>query len=237
MTSAIVLAGGLGTRLRSEVPDLPKPMAPIDGRPFLEYQLDFWIAQGVDEFILSVGYRADTIVTHFGERYRGVPVRYAREEQPLGTGGGVILALDMLTGDDPCLVLNGDTLFEIELDRLSHFHRDNASDWTLSLFRTSESGRYMGVEMDQEGRIISLASGIKQGSRLANGGIYLVNPALFKSLGLITGTAISLEDELIPQVMHAGGKLNGIEFGGRFIDIGIPDDYRRAGAFVASMDS
>jgi D-glycero-alpha-D-manno-heptose 1-phosphate guanylyltransferase len=85
MITAIVLAGGLGTRLRSVVPDLPKPMAPIKGRPFLEYQLDYWIAQGVDRFVLSLGYRHEVIVEHFGNSYQGVKLDYVVEPTPLGT--------------------------------------------------------------------------------------------------------------------------------------------------------
>ncbi|HEY4956213.1 MAG TPA: sugar phosphate nucleotidyltransferase, partial [Caldimonas sp.] len=86
MTSAIILAGGLGTRLRDAVPDLPKPMAPVAGRPFLAHQMDHWIAQGIDHFVLSVGYRAVAISNHFGDRYRGVPIDYVVEAAPLGTG-------------------------------------------------------------------------------------------------------------------------------------------------------
>lgn len=85
--TAVILAGGLGTRLRSVVTDVPKPMAPIEGRPFLEYLLDYWIDQGIERFILSVGYRGDVIVDHFGNGYRRVPIAYAFESQPLGTGG------------------------------------------------------------------------------------------------------------------------------------------------------
>jgi len=86
--SALVLAGGLGTRLRSAVPDLPKPMAPINGRPFLEYLLDYWINQGVDRFVLSVGYRHEIITEHFGNKYKEAQIEYVIEKTLLGTGGG-----------------------------------------------------------------------------------------------------------------------------------------------------
>lgn len=88
MTTAIVLAGGLGTRLRDAVPDLPKPMAPINGRPFLEFLFEYWRTQGVERFILSVGYRCDAIIDYFGENYRGAMIEYVLEQTPLGTGGG-----------------------------------------------------------------------------------------------------------------------------------------------------
>src|SRR5205085_7892557 len=103
----VVLAGGLGTRLRSAVPDVPKPMAPIAGRPFLEYQLDYWIGKGIDRFVLSVGYRHELIIDHFKARYRGAHIAYAIESSPLGTGGGLLRAVNEARLDSPFLVLNG----------------------------------------------------------------------------------------------------------------------------------
>src|SRR5215471_11172514 len=94
MTLAVILAGGLGTRLRGTVPDVPKPMAPIRGRPFLEYQLDYWIGKGINRFVLSVGYRHEVIIDHFGASYRGAELSYAIEHTPLGTGGALLLAVE-----------------------------------------------------------------------------------------------------------------------------------------------
>ena len=111
MPSAVILAGGLGTRLRSAVPDLPKPMAPIGGRPFLEYQLDYWIVQGISRFVLSVGYRHEAIMQHLGTRYKGIELEYAIEKRPLGTGGGLLLAAEKASRGGPFLLLNGDTYF------------------------------------------------------------------------------------------------------------------------------
>ena len=109
--SAIILAGGLGTRLRNTVPDLPKPMAPINGRPFLEYLLDYWITQGVENFVISVGYRHQQIVSHFGNRYKKANLQYAIEDTPLGTGGGLCLAITKLPVLEPFLLLNGENNF------------------------------------------------------------------------------------------------------------------------------
>ena len=114
MPSAVILAGGLGTRLRSVVSDVPKPMAPVGGRPFLEYQLEYWINQGISRFVLSVGYRHEAITEHFGSRYKGVELEYAVEEQPLGTGGGLLLAAEKLKQDTPFLLLNKDTYFKTD---------------------------------------------------------------------------------------------------------------------------
>ncbi|TKB69985.1 MAG: phosphohexose mutase [Nitrospira sp.] len=232
MPSAVILAGGLGTRLRSAVPDLPKPMAPISGRPFLEYQLDYWISQGVSRFVLSVGYRHEAITAHFGARYKGVDLEYAIEEQPLGTGGAFLLAAEKTGLREPFLLLNGDTYFGVDWSVLNAYALEHDADWGLSLFRTSEQGRYMGIELSSEGRITSLKSGVEQGARLANGGVYWVHPRVLSGARTF-GEKLSLENDLFPGALAAGQRLFGIEFAGTFIDIGVPDDYHRAATLLA----
>lgn len=227
MPSAVILAGGLGTRLRSVVSDLPKPMAPIGGRPFLEYQLDYWISQGISRFVLSVGYRHEAITGHFGSRYKGIQLDYAVEEHPLGTGGGFLLAAEQLGQGQPFLLLNGDTYFKADWTVLDAFAVEHDADWCFSLFRTSEKGRYMGIEMSAQGRITSLKSGVEQGPRLANGGVYWVHPRALSAAWRL-GEKLSLEDDLFPHALAAGRRLFGREFRGTFIDIGVPDDYHRA---------
>ncbi len=231
MPSAVILAGGLGTRLRSAVPDLPKPMAPIGGRPFLEYQLDYWIRQGVSRFVLSVGYRHEAIVQHFGLCYKGVEIEYAVEERPLGTGGGFLAAAEKVGHREPFLLLNGDTYFGVDWNVLNAYALEHDADWCMSLFRTSEKGRYMGIEVSTEGRVTSLKSGIEQGSRLANGGVYWVHPRVLSEAPSL-GEKISLEDDLFPKAFAAGRRLFGIEFTGTFIDIGLPEDYHRASTLL-----
>jgi D-glycero-alpha-D-manno-heptose 1-phosphate guanylyltransferase len=233
MTSAIILAGGLGTRLRDVVPNLPKPMAPLNGRPFLEYQLDYWIAQGIRHFILSVGYRSEAIVSHFGETYGGARLQHVVEAEPLGTGGGLLLAMDLLAGDDAFLLLNGDTFFEVSLSELAAFHSARQSDWTLALFRTREVGRYMGPGLDGDGRILTLRCEAGSAEHLANGGVYLISPHIIHSANFLAGQRLSLEDEIMPGALAVDGRLFGLECQGRFIDIGVPDDYRRAADFLA----
>lgn len=236
MITAIVLAGGLGTRLRSVVPDFPKPMAPIKGRPFLEYQLDYWITQGVGRFVLSVGYRHEMIVEHFGSVYKGVRLDYVVEQTPLGTGGGLLLAAKAVASDVPFLLLNGDTYFAVDLETLDKFSRENDADWCFSLFRTNEEGRYMGMGVSPQGKIHSLDSGTGQRSRLANGGVYWVHPRALFEIGFFPNTRISLEADVFPAAMSAGQRLFGVEFPGTFIDIGVPDDYRRAPAIMAGQE-
>ena len=130
---AVVLAGGLGTRLRSVLPDLPKPMAPVNGRPFLEYLLDFWISQGVEHFVLSVGYRYQAVLDHFGFSYRDIPIDYSIESKPVGTGGGLFLASEKIFSDQPFFVINGDTYFPVEANSILNFHTETKSGLTLVL--------------------------------------------------------------------------------------------------------
>lgn len=231
MNTAIVLAGGLGTRLRSVVPDLPKPMAPINGRPFLEYQLDYWAAQGISRFVLSVCYRYEAIIEYFGNNYKGVELDYVIEQTPLGTGGGLVLAARQLSSEAPFLLLNGDTYFAVDLKALIEFSQANDADWCFSMFRTNEEGRYMGMQVTTLGKITSLNSGAGRPEWLANGGVYWVNP---RALGgkYSGGDRVSLEDDIFPAAMASGQRLFAMEFAGTFIDIGVPDDYRRASALL-----
>ena len=193
--------------------------------------MDYWIGQGVNRFVLSVGYRREVIMDHFGDSYRGVPVDYAIEETPLGTGGGLLVSAQLLD-DEPALVLNGDTFFEVQLNELQMFHESHHSQWTFSLFRANEVGRYMGMDVREDGRITSLKSGTDQLGRLANGGIYLLQPAVLKNSGFVPGDKVSLEDDILGALMRKGIPLYGSEFVGRFIDIGVPDDYKRAAEVV-----
>jgi len=223
--TAIILAGGLGTRLRDAVPNLPKAMAPINNRPFLEYQLDYWIRQGINNFILSVGYLSDLIIGHFGKSYKGASIKYNVESEPLGTGGGMFqAAIDL---NEIFLVLNGDTFIEVDLKNLYKFHLQSKSNWTFALFRTSESDRYLTMEISSNGQIFSSNNEQKESSGLANGGVYLIDPVALNLLGISSGDSASLEDQLIPNLVSNGGRVFGLECKGKFIDIGIPEDYYR----------
>jgi D-glycero-alpha-D-manno-heptose 1-phosphate guanylyltransferase len=233
MASAIILAGGLGTRLRSTVPDLPKPMAPINGRPFLEHQMDYWIEQGVDHFVISVGYLKDTIINHFGQNYRGTSIDYAIEDNPLGTGGGLLLAVEKVK-DDPVIVLNGDTFFEVNLSEMLSFHLSKSSSWTFALFRANESGRYMGMSLNENNAITSLKSGTEEVGRLANGGVYIINPVVLKQTRYKIGDKVSLEEGILAAIIEKNIALFGLEFNARFIDIGVPEDYKRASEMLVN---
>lgn len=234
MITAVILAGGLGTRLRSVVPDLPKPMAPVNGRPFLACLMDYWMQQGIQHFVLSVGYRHQSIMDYFGSNYCGSPVEYVVEDTPLGTGGGLLLAVEKLSPNDPFLLLNGDTYFAVDLARLDAFARASHADWCFSLFRTDEAGRYMGMDVAANGQIIRLKSESVGVGGLANGGVYWVHPRALRDGAFAVGRSISLENDLFPASVAAGQKLMGLEFCGTFIDIGVPADYQRAPVLLAA---
>ena len=231
MPSAIILAGGLGTRLRSEVPDLPKPMAPVGGRPFLEILIEYWMSQGIDRFILSVGYKHEAIINHFQHEFRGASIDYSIEETPLGTGGGFLAALNYVSADEDFLLLNGDTYFSVELDALRSFARRNNTDWCFSLFRSNEQNRYMGLQVAQDGRVVSLTSAHGHAGALVNGGVYWVRRSSI-SEDITAPLRMSLESEFFPRALGEKLRVFAMECKGVFIDIGVPEDYRRAPALL-----
>jgi D-glycero-alpha-D-manno-heptose 1-phosphate guanylyltransferase len=231
--TAVILAGGLGTRLRSVVPDLPKPMAPLHGKPFLASLMEYWIGQDIKRFVLSVGYRSQTIIDYFGYSFNGINIDYVVETTPLGTGGGLLLANQRLNTTSPYILINGDTYFAVDVKNLNHLAKTVDADWCFSLFKTSEDGRYLGMEVGENGHRHSLCSKHQSGQRLANGGVYYVNPRSFLSLDLSLEKPISLEEEIFPSLLSQGQKLFGLAFNEKFIDIGVPEDYQRAAELIS----
>lgn len=225
----IILAGGLGTRLRSAVPDLPKPMADVKGKPFLCHLMDYWRAEGVSRFILSVSYKYQVIENYFGSRYKGAEVVYAIETEPLGTGGGLINAASQLRGENEFLVLNGDTFFQVELSALLAAHQESGADMTLSLKEVEKNSRYSGIELDAEGFVRSIAAREAVASScLINGGVYLLRRSLLGEYAGRSPERLSLEDEILPGLIRGKKRLRGFVASGVFLDIGIPEDYHRA---------
>ena len=232
---AVILAGGLGTRLRGVVPDLPKPMAPVGGRPFLEHQFDYWIDQGVSRFVLSLGYRQEAFVQHFGDTYRGAEIAYSVESQPLGTGGGVLLATNHLRGQGAFLVLNGDTLGDVVLPKLLTWHGNSSAAMTLALIRMPASGRFSSVDVDAEGRVLAFRESGHAPKPLVSAGVYIVERTFLASLGWIGGDRFSMEAEGFPRMLKRRERLYGCEALTRFLDIGVPEDYYRADEFIHNL--
>ena len=151
-------------------------MAPINNRPFLEYQMDYWMNQGITRFILSVGYLSDSIINHFGYKYQDAIIEYSIESNPLGTGGALVQAIKNLS--EPVLVINGDTFFEVDLQLLYSFHCINESIFTLALYKVNACNRYLGIDIANTGKILEFSSANRESmsAQLVNGGAYIVDP-------------------------------------------------------------
>ena len=226
---AIILAGGLGTRLRSAVPSLPKPMAPIKGKPFLGYLFDYWLHQGIKHFVLSVGYKYEVIHERFGTKYKDADVSYAIENEPLGTGGGLLLSIKQLRSKEPFLLLNGDTFFAVNLNNLFKYHKNCRADMTLSLVEIKNNKRYSGVLLDKQGLVCSIDSPTESSkTSIANGGVYMIENDLFRKHLKRSLNKCSLEEELLPQLLIQKKRIAGFASNDSFIDIGIPHDYNLA---------
>lgn len=239
VTTAVVLAGGLGTRLRSVVSDVPKPMAPIHGKPFLAYELDYWIGQGIKQFVLSVGYMHTHIHDFFGEQYHGARIDYVIENTPLGPGGAFLKVLEHLHPKKPLLLLNGDTYYPVNLNKLSQFAVANQADLVFSMFYTEDKHRYMPMDVDSSGRVLAMPPGpIASDVHLANGGVYWVGPAACHTmLQKCPMRACTLDQDVFPMLFSANARLFGMICNEAFIDIGLPEDYARFQQQVTGMES
>lgn len=225
--TAAVLAGGLGTRLRSVVADRPKALAEIRGRPFLAYLLDSIAAAGVRSVVLCTGYMAEQIQAVLGNMYGHLPLRYSHEPSPLGTGGALRLALPMLDSDS-VLVMNGDSFCDVDLEAFWTWHCSHDADGSILLTEAADSKRYGRVEVDIEGRALGFYEKSELGvSGWINAGIYMLSRRLL--LTIPTGRAISLEREMFPAWIGQG--LYGYCSAGRFLDIGTPASYSCAEQF------
>jgi D-glycero-alpha-D-manno-heptose 1-phosphate guanylyltransferase len=224
---AIVLAGGFGTRLRAVVADLPKPMAPVAGRPFLEILLASLAGKGITRVVLSVGYMAQTIVERFGHTFGGLEIDYAIEATPLGTGGAVRLALGRCTGE-PVLVVNGDTFLDVDLEALRGLWRADRAPVVVAR-AVGDTTRFGRLRVEGE-RITAFAEKGVAGPGLINAGCYLVPRDLLAAFG--PDRAFSLEtDFLAPCVERSTVRV--LVSAGTFIDIGVPEDYARAQTLLA----
>lgn len=225
--TAIILAGGLGSRLKAEVPDCPKPLAPVAGRPFLAYILCQLQQSGFRHVRLSVGYMAQQIMDYCGDYFEGLSISYAVEERPLGTGGAIVYASEGLPENQPIWVLNGDTYFDINFPGMEQFYADQAADIVIALKYMEHFERYGAVELDSELRIKAFGEKTLREQGWINGGIYLFRPGLLHQYP--SGTAFSFEQAFLEAHIESI-RTFGFCSTGYFIDIGVPEDYRKAEA-------
>jgi len=226
---AVILAGGLGSRLKSVVSDIPKPMADVQGKPFLEYlllQLKKW---EIKEIIILIGYKAEYIKQYFkdGQSF-GVNISYSEEKELLGTGGALKQAQYLLNDNDEYFILmNGDSFFNIDFNELIKMQKDKNAFGIISMFKIKNSVRYGNIIISKDNRIIEFVEKKKeineQTEQLVNGGIYLFHKKIFDYIPLKKS---SLETEVFPELIKKE-KLYGKIFNGYFIDIGIPEDYEK----------
>lgn len=225
---AILLCGGMGTRLRSVVSDRPKPMADICGKPFLQYLLEMLRDKGITEVIFALGYMGEMIEEYFqdGSAF-GLKIAYSYEEEPLGTGGAIRNALPKIL-EEEVLVLNADTYFPMDYQGLYRFHQENDGDFSLATRAVPDISRYGAVRRDAAGRILAWNEKLEDGGQpLAgeiNGGIYVMKKSLIAE---IPEGKQSLEQDCVPKWLSEGKRIFGLPFDGYFMDIGIPKDYQQ----------
>jgi D-glycero-alpha-D-manno-heptose 1-phosphate guanylyltransferase len=226
MRTAIILAGGFGTRLKEVVSDVPKPMALVNAQPFLNYLIKYLKFYGLKKIIFSTGHLSEKIKNYYGQEFDGMEIAYSHEEKPLGTGGGIRLAMEKCK-EEEVLVLNGDSFFDADLVALYGLFKKKNAGSVLALRKVEDADRYGAIEKNKEGKIISFrekSEAEKPG--LINAGVYILNTEYFLG-NTPAGKPFSIEKDYFAKCSKHNN-IFGQEFQGYFIDIGIPEDYQRA---------
>lgn len=221
---ALILAGGLGTRLQSVVPGKPKALAEVSGRPFVHFVLDHLIEQGFRTIVLCTGFLAGQVRDSLGSSYRGAALQYSEEHSPMGTGGALRLAAGWI-GPEGAAVLNGDSFCDVNLTELRERHHEKKAAATLALSWQQDTARFGRVELDGDGRIVRFQEkDFAGGPGWINAGVYWVSDRFVSSIP--AGQKISLEKEVFPA--WVGGSLYGAPTLSPVWDIGVPEAYARA---------
>ena len=224
LKECIILAGGLGTRLRSVVGDFPKVLAPVNDKPFLHYLLENASRQKIEHIILSTGYRHEHIESFITEKHSKKNISFAIEPEPLGTGGAIANALKQCKTDE-VLILNGDTFFDIDYNFFYHHHHHHCAEFSIALRTMQNFNRYGTVAVDNQRRITAFQEKRQMEEGMINAGIYIINRPGFMELNWTQ--KFSLEKDYMEKYF---GKIPmyGFSYDGYFIDIGIPEDYEKA---------
>lgn len=230
MFDAVILAGGLGTRLRSVVSDVPKCMAPVGDRPFLEWMLAWIEPFRPAKIVLSLGYLSEVVINWVQTTIKDypIPIEWVIEETPLGTGGGIRLAMSKVTAPQ-CIILNGDTFFDVDLNALCQSREQNKTPLAVALKPMEHFERYGSVTLDRNGRISSFNEKRYCDKGLINGGIYCIDCSTH--LLADKPQKFSFEKDVL-EPESVAGHLSGFISDGSFIDIGIPEDYELAQTFL-----
>lgn len=222
---AVILAGGIGSRLKTVVNDRPKPMALINNKPFLYYLLSNLKKENFEHIILAVGFKHKIISDFFGNTFQGMDISYAIEEKPLGTGGGILNALKHARKKNT-FILNGDTYFPVAFDEIEKLANENKSDLIIALRKLTDVSRYGTISVNSENRVVDfIEKSYQHIPGLINGGIYLIKNSSLIELRL--PKKFSFEEDFLMAKFNE--KLFfGIPFNNYFLDIGIPESYKQA---------
>ena len=223
INEAIIIAGGKGSRLKSVVKDIPKPMADINGKPFLEYLLRYLSKYDIRNVILAVGYKYEIIKKHFRDNFRGMEIIYSIESEPLGTGGAISRSIE-LTSTNPILILNGDTLFKINYSLMLALHEKFESNITIGLKEMADVGRF-GVVKVKNNKIISFEEKFKKGCGLINTGVYIIKRDIFNRYKI--PDVFSFERDFLSRYVKQLKPSSYIS-NDYFVDIGVPESYKQA---------
>jgi D-glycero-alpha-D-manno-heptose 1-phosphate guanylyltransferase len=225
---AVVLCGGLGTRIRETIGEKQKVMAEIDNEPFLNIKLYQLKKQGVNRVILCTGYQAQDIESYYRENDQDLVIDFSNEEEPLGTGGAIRNAEEIIDSD-PFIAMNGDVFTEVNYKKFLQFHLDNDADATVAVIKVEDSKDYGGVALDEDKRVVRFTEkGEDNPGGLINAGIYCFNRDVFDLYP--ETTKVSLEYDIFPQL--CGKEFFGFEIKGKFLDIGTPDRFKLAKEIV-----
>ncbi len=227
----LVLAGGFGTRLRPLSCSRPKALFPIANKPLIDYTLESLRDAEIENVVLAVYYMAESLVRYLGPTKYDLGILYSREQRPLGTGGPIKKAKDMLNGDK-FMVMNGDLLTDFDYRRLINYHDEKGGIATVALTQVSDPSRYGSVELDWEGRITRFVEKPEFGkapSNLINAGIYIMEPEIFDYIP--DGKKVRIETEVFPKLADEQ-RLYGFESHGFWMDIGEPIDYLAGNAAI-----
>lgn len=224
MKECIILAGGLGTRLQSVVKDVPKCMAEVAGNPFLKYLFDYAAKQEIEHIILALGYKSDIIIDWLANQSLPFDISYVIEKEPLGTGGAIQYAFSKIKSEK-AYIINGDTYFDVDLEKFSNSHISKKADISLALKPMTDFDRYGSVLLDTQDRILRFNEKKHCQQGLINGGTYLVNKNIFAKLNL--PQKYSFEKDILESKIN-DISIYGYEQDSYFIDIGIPSDFEKA---------
>lgn len=231
--TAVILAGGLGTRLRSVVSDRPKVLAPVLGRPFLAYLLDQVHAAGFERVVLCTGYKAEMLSETFGDEYAGMRLLYSPEPQPLGTGGALRLCADLLPAGRYSLVMNGDSYCDVDFAEFGAWHRQGGFGASLVLSPVPDVSRYGQVLTRDDGQVLAFEEKRPGGGAgWINSGLYYIPNDWVQEIP--AGTPVSFERDVLPRWIQRS--FGGYRSPGAFLDIGTPESYGQTEAFFRPLD-